>query len=57
MVQIHPSRAKPGRRDAVRGEILRRAADAFREKGFHGLRLYSQVKSVFFGMHDKPLGL
>ena len=28
-----------------------------REKGFHGLRLYSQVKSVFFGMHDKPMGL
>ena len=28
-----------------------------REKGLHGLRLYSQVKSVFFGMHDKPLGL
>jgi len=28
-----------------------------REKGLHGLRLYSQVKSVFFGMHDKPMGL
>ncbi len=28
-----------------------------REKGLHGLRLYSQVKSVFFGLHDKPLGL
>lgn len=28
-----------------------------REKGFHGLRLYSQVKSIFFGMHDKPMGL
>ncbi len=28
-----------------------------REKGLHGLRLYSQVKSVFFGLHDGPLGL
>ncbi len=28
-----------------------------REKGLHGLRLYSQVKSVFFGLQDKPLGL
>lgn len=36
MVQMLPSRAKPGRREAVRAEILRRAADAFREKGFHG---------------------
>jgi betaine-aldehyde dehydrogenase len=28
-----------------------------REKGLHGLRLYSQVKSVFFGVQQKPLGL
>jgi acyl-CoA reductase-like NAD-dependent aldehyde dehydrogenase len=28
-----------------------------REKGLHGLRLYSQVKSVFFGLHEKPLAL
>lgn len=28
-----------------------------REKGLHGLRLYSQVKSVYFGMHEKPMGL
>lgn len=28
-----------------------------REKGLHGLRLYSQVKSVFFGMHSKPMAL
>lgn len=26
-----------------------------REKGLHGLRLYSQVKSVFFGMHPQPM--
>jgi acyl-CoA reductase-like NAD-dependent aldehyde dehydrogenase len=34
-----------------------KASGINREKGFHGLRLYSQVKSVFFGMHDRPLGL
>lgn len=34
-----------------------KASGVGREKGLHGLRLYSQVKSVFFGMHDKPLGL
>lgn len=28
-----------------------------REKGLHGLRLYSQVKSIFFGMHSAPLTL
>lgn len=28
-----------------------------REKGLHGLRLYSQIKSVYFGMHEKPMGL
>ena len=28
-----------------------------REKGLHGLRLYSQVKSMYFGMHEKPMGL
>ncbi|SHI13941.1 aldehyde dehydrogenase [Pollutimonas bauzanensis] len=28
-----------------------------REKGLHGLRLYSQVKSLYWGMHEKPLGL
>jgi betaine-aldehyde dehydrogenase len=28
-----------------------------REKGLHGLRLYSQVKSVYWGLHDKPMGL
>ncbi|WP_237173663.1 aldehyde dehydrogenase [Paracandidimonas lactea] len=28
-----------------------------REKGLHGLRLYSQVKSVFFGMHEKSMTL
>ena len=28
-----------------------------REKGLHGLRLYSQVKSVFFGVQQKPLAL
>src|SRR5438552_16832374 len=39
MVQISASRTRPqaqGRREARRAEILRRAADAFREKGFHG---------------------
>ena len=38
MVQISTSRTRPrahGRREAKRAEILRRAADAFREKGFH----------------------
>lgn len=34
-----------------------KASGIDREKGLHGLRLYSQVKSVFFGMHDKPMGL
>ena len=34
-----------------------KASGIGREKGYHGLRLYSQVKSVFFGMHDKPMGL
>jgi len=28
-----------------------------REKGLHGLRLYSQVKSIFFGMHAQALTL
>lgn len=28
-----------------------------REKGLHGLRLYSQVKSVFFGTHAKSMAL
>ncbi len=28
-----------------------------REKGLHGLRLYSQVKSLYWGMHEKSLGL
>lgn len=28
-----------------------------REKGLHGLRLYSQVKSLYWGVHEKPLGL
>ena len=28
-----------------------------REKGLHGLRLYSQVKSLYWGMHEKPMGL
>lgn len=28
-----------------------------REKGLHGLRLYSQVKSVYWGLHDKPMAL
>jgi betaine-aldehyde dehydrogenase len=28
-----------------------------REKGLHGLRLYSQVKSIFWGLHEQPLGL
>lgn len=35
MVQILASRAKPARRVARRAEILRRAADVFRERGFH----------------------
>jgi betaine-aldehyde dehydrogenase len=26
-----------------------------REKGIDGLRLYSQVKSMYFGLHEKPL--
>ncbi|MCP5267134.1 MAG: aldehyde dehydrogenase [Burkholderiaceae bacterium] len=34
-----------------------KASGIGREKGFHGLRLYSQVKSVFFGMHDAPMSL
>jgi len=28
-----------------------------REKGLHGLRLYSQVKSIFWGMHSNPIQL
>ncbi len=28
-----------------------------REKGLHGLRLYSQVKSLYWGLHDKPMAL
>ncbi|GAB1577891.1 aldehyde dehydrogenase [Bordetella petrii] len=28
-----------------------------REKGLHGLRLYSQVKSVYWGLHQQPMGL
>jgi len=28
-----------------------------REKGLHGLRLYSQVKSMYFGMHAAPMAL
>lgn len=28
-----------------------------REKGLHGLRLYSQIKSMYFGMHAQPMGL
>lgn len=28
-----------------------------REKGFHGLRLYSQVKSIFFGLHEQAMSL
>jgi betaine-aldehyde dehydrogenase len=28
-----------------------------REKGLQGLRLYSQVKSVYWGLHEKPMGL
>lgn len=28
-----------------------------REKGLVGLRLYSQVKSIYWGLHDKPLPL
>ena len=28
-----------------------------REKGLHGLRLFSQVKSIYWGLHDKPLGI
>jgi NAD-dependent aldehyde dehydrogenases len=28
-----------------------------REKGLHGLRLYTQVKSLYWGMHEKPMEL
>lgn len=28
-----------------------------REKGIDGLRLYAQVKSMYFGLHDKPLSV
>ena len=35
-VQILVSRSRPARREARRAEIVRRAADAFRDKGFHG---------------------
>lgn len=28
-----------------------------REKGLEGFRLYSQTKSLYWGLHDKPLGL
>jgi len=34
-----------------------KASGIGREKGLHGLRLYSQVKSLYWGMHDKPMGL
>ena len=28
-----------------------------REKGLHGLRLYRQMKSLYWGLHEKPMGL
>lgn len=28
-----------------------------REKGIDGLRLYAQIKSMYFGLHDKPLAI
>ena len=28
-----------------------------REKGIDGLKLYAQVKSLYFGLHDKPLSV
>lgn len=28
-----------------------------REKGLHGLRLYSQVKSIYWGLHKNPLSI
>ncbi len=34
-----------------------KASGISREKGLMGLRLYSQVKSVYWGLHTKPLGL
>lgn len=36
VAQDRPSRTKPGRREERRAEILRRAAAAFRDRGFHG---------------------
>jgi betaine-aldehyde dehydrogenase len=27
-----------------------------REKGLHGLRLYRQIKSLYWGLHEKPIG-
>lgn len=34
-----------------------KASGIGREKGLHGLRLYSQVKSLYWGMHNQPMGL
>jgi acyl-CoA reductase-like NAD-dependent aldehyde dehydrogenase len=34
-----------------------KASGIGREKGLHGLRLYSQVKSLYWGMHTKALEL
>ena len=28
-----------------------------REKGIDGLRLYAQVKSMYFGLHDQPMSV
>ena len=34
-----------------------KASGIGREKGLGGLRLYSQVKSVYWGLHNQPLGI
>ena len=28
-----------------------------REKGIDGLKLYAQVKSMYFGLHEQPLAV
>ena len=46
MVQNLRSRAGPKAKEARRAEILKRAADAFREKGFHGAAMRDIAKTL-----------
>jgi len=46
VVQIASRRAVPKPKDARRAEILRGAADAFRERGFHGAVMRDIAKTL-----------